>query len=40
MAHRKSPARLRKASRVAHFTALSTQNAPQAHSKLSWLTLV
>lgn len=39
MAHRKSPARLRKVSRVAHFTALSTQNAPPVHESLSWQTL-
>ena len=39
MAHRKSPARLRKASRAAHFTALSRQNAPPVHQSLSWQTL-
>ena len=39
MAHRKSPARLRKASCVAHVTALSRQNAPPPHESLARQTL-
>ena len=36
MAHRKSPARLLKASRVAQFNALSAQNAPLPPDSLPW----
>ncbi|MBL8309992.1 MAG: FAD-binding oxidoreductase [Burkholderiales bacterium] len=36
MAHRKSPAKLRKSRRVAHFRQLSAQNAPAPNGKASW----